>query len=127
MSILTSLISCMSGDSSTNTFANGGIVYEHLPVDFDSSKTWIVFGYASSGNELVLSTNNALCNYNLNVQVVSQSINNVIDTSERLIAYLINYSDDNLNDISLVDDDLNLNLERNVYYKTVNFDVIFTN
>jgi len=127
MAFLTDLITCMSGDTSTNNFADGGIVFEHLPVDFDTNKTWIVFGYSNTGNAGVLGNNNVISNYNLSIQVVSPLAATVLDTANRLTDYLNSYSIDNLISIILSNDSLDLNIEKNVYYKTLNYDVLYVN
>lgn len=121
------LLNVMTGDTSLNAYATGGIRYEHLPVDFDSSKDWIVFSYTSMGNTDTLDFNNVMSEYNLMVQVISLELVNTINMADRIINYLVNVTSNNMGDIILIDDDVNINTEKNVYYRTMNFGVIYKN
>jgi hypothetical protein len=127
MAILTDLIVAMTADTSVNTFATGGIKYDHLPVDFDATKNWVVFGYSSNGNINTIDHINVASEYTLNVQLISPTLATLESTSDVLIDHLISYDVGNLRSITLVDDDLNIDTERVIYYKTLNFNVLYIN
>lgn len=127
MGFLADIITLMTGDASINNYVNGGIRYEHLPTDFRNDQNWIVFGYTVNDTTDTLSTKNVFTEYNLEIQVVSPSSTTVLDMSDRLTSYLQNYSSISIGDITLLDDDLNFNSEKAVYYKTLNYNVIYRN
>lgn len=125
------LLTVMTNDSSLNEYVTGGIVYEHLPIDFDANKDWVVFSYIARGNTDTLQSNNVISEYNLEVQTISKSIVNTINMADRLINYLVNVHRDAssyyMGDIILEGDSVDINTEKDVYFRTMNFGVIYIN
>lgn len=122
------LVDALTGDSSINELVTGGIRYEHLPEDFNSSLDWIVFGYTGNEETRTIDGNGVITNYGLQVQVISQTMTNVLTLGEMVKNYLTSYDDGSkIRDVAFVDDDVAFDLERKVYYQTSNYDVLFIN
>lgn len=122
------LVDAISGDSSINALVTGGIRYEHLPEDFNSSLDWIVFGYTGNEETRTLDGAGIITNYGLQVQIISQTMTNVLTLGDMVKTYLTGYDDGaNIRDIAFVDDDVAFDLEKKVYYVTSNYDVLFIN
>lgn len=122
------LVDAISGDSSINALVTGGIRYEHLPEDFNSSLDWIVFGYTGTEETRTLDGSGIITNYGLQVQIISQTMTQLLTLGDMVKSYLTRYDDGaNIRDIAFVDDDVAFDLERKVYYMTSNYDVLFIN
>lgn len=122
------IVDAISGDSSINDLVTGGIRYEHLPEDFNSSLDWIVFGFTGNEETRTLDGNGIIMKYGLQVQVISQTMTNVLTLGDMVKTYLTGYDDGaNIRDIAFVDDDVAFDLEKKVYYVTSNYDVLFIN
>lgn len=122
---LEDLIEFISDDPSVNSLLSGGIVFDHLNINFDANKDWIVFNYFSEGGTDVSGEKNAVEEYTLEVQVISKSINSVVNISDALNAHLTAYPNKWEMDISLSDDNLDWNSEKEVYFKTIKYRILY--
>lgn len=125
--LIDDLILIMKADPSLNAYATGGIKYEHLPIDFDGNKDWIIFSYTKTGTVDTLCLNDVITELNLNVQVISKTLSNTEKMADRLTKYLINVTSNNFNSIILSDDDVNINSEKDIYYRTLDYGVNYNN
>lgn len=122
---LNDLIDFISADSSVNSLLTGGMIFDHLPTNFDADKDWIVFGYSINDIIGVFGNKNALTNYELDVQVVSKNINSIETISNYLNDHLITYPNEWSIDATLSDMDLDWSSEREVYYKTLKYNILY--
>jgi hypothetical protein len=128
MTFLDQLIICITGDASVNVLVTGGIVYEHLPKDFNSTKDWIVFSYTRSGGIDTLGQTDFAVEYDLNIQTISQNLASAITLTETLNNHFRTYDDGKIRYVSLFDEgDNGFNSEKAVYYKNTNYDILYTN
>lgn len=118
---LTDLQTCMNADTSVNALVDGGIVFEHLPVNFDVKKYWVVYSYSATGMTDVMGAKRVLSEFNVLVQIIGPSIVKVIEIADLLDEHLINYYESGIVDVVLTSDDLDLDTEKAVYFKTQNF------
>jgi hypothetical protein len=125
MAFIDDLITVMTSDVSLNTWTTGGIVYENLPVDFDFKKDWIVFGYSSAGYVDTLGQTSVISYYDLEVQVISPLVTNVIRSSNELISLLRNYNANGICFSGLISDGIDINAEKDIYYNTLSFNVTY--
>lgn len=122
------LVDIMTGDPSINDLATGGIKYDTLGTNFNTSQDWIVFDYAGTGEDRTIDIEGLVSYYGLQVQAISMSMNNVLLLRDLLKTYLSTYDDgENVRVISFVNDDLSFDAEFKVHYATLNFDIIFVN
>jgi len=119
------LLTLMTSDSSLNTLVTGNIVYNHLPVDFNTSKTHIVFNFAKVEDIPCMNATTVYSNYNLECQLVAPDLTDVVDIAEELNTYLTNYSNNNFIEINFRDEVVNFNTEKGVYYKNHNFTIMY--
>jgi len=121
------LIICITSDASLNSLANGGIRFDHLPTDFNSKKSWIVFDYELEDTIQTLDDNSFAEYYNVTVQIVSKNMMDTINIFDRLSIYLNSYDDGKIRAITqLPGDPRDYDTEKGVYYKNANFSVLYT-
>lgn len=127
MAFIDDLIICITGDPSINSLITGKVVYEKLPVDFNTQKEWIVFSYTYNNGVDVLGRKNIMTYYDLDIQAISSTDTTVTDIANLLSDYLINYDDGKIRDIAKTEDNLDFNPEKKVYFKTLRFSVLYIN
>lgn len=124
MDFLTDLITCLTSDTSTNSWATGDIQYNHLPINFDKTKNWIVFWY--SGNSIdTMGYKAVYSEYELNIQLISEDLDSIINIFNTLNEYLLVYKTNELEFILSEDSDPEFNLEKAVYFKTIKYRVLY--
>jgi len=122
------LVDMITGDTSVNALATGGIKYEHLPVDFNSDLDWVVFGYTADNELRTLDGAGSITYYGLEVQTISKSMTNVLALSETIRTYLSSYDDgSNIRDVAFDTDGISYNPEKQVYYLTANYSILYVN
>lgn len=122
---LQDLVEFIASDASVNLLATGGIVFDHLAVNFDANKNWIVFNYFNDGNESSFGTKNALENYVLDVQIISKNVTSIDDISNALTTHLTTYPNSWGIDATISDDNLDWSSEKEVYFKTIKYNILY--
>jgi len=127
MSFITNFKTIIEGDASINNILSGGIKFDHLPEDFDISKSWLVWNYRVSSQNDSLSTNNCYTVYSIPITVTATDsvvMNNICDL---VITYLNNKTTANFPDIHLLSDSKITTLSRqaNAYQNALEFEAIY--
>lgn len=127
--IIDDLIIAMTGDASVNALVTGDITYEHLPVNFNTAKNYVVFTLTSTLDTHTLDRKNAISEYEVTVQSISQDLPTVLSISNLLKTHLNGYDDKaRLRDITHVNDnDVDSDLEKGVYFQTSIYNVLYVN
>jgi hypothetical protein len=120
------LYTFLSGDSSLNNWANGGLYYLGVPVNADESYNYIVYNYNERNDLNSLDTVAHTSIYNLEVQLISTD---VISWPYNIYKdYILNYDSGNIRNIELSDTEINnYDSERDMFYTTMIFDLTYTN
>lgn len=122
---LNDLIEFITDDASVNAQLNGGIIFDHLETNFDANKEWIVFNYSANGGTDVKGLKNAVEEYSLSAQIISKSIAKIDTISTLLNAHLTAYPNEWEMDISISDDNLDWSPEKEVYFKTIKYNILY--
>ena len=122
---LQDLIEFITGDTSVNELLTGGVVFDHLETNFDANKEWIVFNYSTNGGTDVQGCKMAVEEFDLDVQIVSKDVTKIDEISALLNAHLTVYPNEWDMDIVINDDDLDWSPEKEVYFKTINYNVLY--
>lgn len=104
MSFQTTIKNIMLADTSVNSLADGGIYFDILPANFNLNKTWIVYNYIESERIDVLSEKNVITMYSFYVKVISPDTTKLLNISDEVNRYLVNYTSTNILDISYLND-----------------------
>lgn len=127
MSFISDLKTLLTSDTSTNNFATGGIK-EHLPVNYDITKNWVTYSYVETENLNTLDYNDIGASYVVDVLFISPIIGSIQTLTPTFHNYLINYRDDHIKDISLVEaEEIYIDVERELYYQTIRYEVLYLN
>jgi len=121
------LIICITGDASLNSMATGGIRFDHLPTDFNTSKNWVVFDYELEDTIETIGDSSFVEYYNVTVQIVSKNMMDTINIFDRLSTYFGSYDDGKIRAIAQSPGDpRDFDTEKRVYYKNANFSMLYT-
>lgn len=128
MGFLSDITTLITSDTSTNSFATGGIKFEHLPVNWDLTKNWLVFSYVEAESIDTLDANHIGSSFVLEVELISPTLSEIQSLTPTLNSYLLNYRDDNIKDISISEIAENyVDTERGIFSKTLRYDVLYLN
>lgn len=122
---LNDLIEFITNDASVNAQLTGGMIFDHLETNFDANKEWVVFNYSTNGGTDVQGLKSAIEEFNLDVQVISKDITKIDAISTLLNAHLTTYPNEWGMDITISDDDLDWSPEKEVYFKTIKYDILY--
>jgi hypothetical protein len=123
---LDDLIEFISADASVNSLVTGGIVFPHLPTDFDSSKDWIVFEFSLIESIRVQGDKSAMEKYELSLQVVSKDIEAVETIAGTLDNYVITYPNDwGIDAYPTANSKPDFDTTTEVYYKTLKYNILY--
>lgn len=122
---LDDFIEFISADTSINNMCTGGIRFDHLPTDFDADKEWIVFGFSINEIYGCAGDKNALTRFDLEIQVVSKNIVVVESLASALNEHLLTYPNGWGIDSYLLDESIDWNSEKEVYFKTLKYNVLY--
>ena len=125
MSFATDLNYLMTNDTSLNTYCEGGIMYENLPENFNLTKDWIVYSF-NKASQMSCLGNTFATNYNLTIKIISNSTIDLETISDHLVTYLNGNDYNGIIDIIFESDNHTLDLEKNIYMNTLQFNVIYS-
>ena len=125
MSFSIDLNTLMTSDPSLNAYANGGIHYENLPENFEITKDWIVYSFNKSSQDFCLGSSPAITRYNVYIKIISTDTVRCEAMNDRTVAYLNGNTSGNIQDIRFVSDDHSVDLDKNIYMNSLNFEVLY--
>ena len=114
MSFGTEIYSKMISSSSINSQVEG-IYFEHLPENFDLTKTYIVFSFKKETGISTLQTQDLLKNYKLYVKTITPNNDTLLSLSDTLQTYLVGVVDSTIRYIEFIGDNHSLDLEKGIY------------
>jgi hypothetical protein len=117
----------IEGDPSINAMITGEIRLSHLEIDYDISKSWLVWDYKVLTQTDTLSKNNCFTEYSIPITITATDsvvMNNICDL---VINYLNNKTTTNFPDIHLVSDSKTtvLSRQKNAYQNSLEFNATY--
>lgn len=125
MSFATDLAYLMTNDSSLNSWCDGGIHYENLPENFEITKDWIVYSFNKTGQNSCLDSQASFTEYAVIVKIVGNDTVEVETVNDYLVEYLNGNSYNGIQDIIFTGDIHTLDLDKNIYMNTLNFNALY--
>lgn len=125
MSFSTDFKALITADSSINYDIKGGIHWENLPENFEISKNWIVYSFAKGDQESCLTSTAAFTRYNIALKVICTDSIVLERVSDRIVSYLGGNSYGNIADVLFIGDSHSLDLDKNIYINTLQFNALY--
>lgn len=127
MSFISDFRTIIEGDSSLNALITGDIKFDHLPEDFDISKTWIAWNYRVLDQINSLDKNNCYTTYSIPITITATDsvvMNNICDRVKTVLNDTVTTK---FVDIFLVSDSKITTLSRptNAYQNSLEFNAIY--
>ncbi len=126
MAFSTDIYHLMTNDSSINSWIDGGIHYENLPENWDITQNWVVYSFNKTAQESCLGSNTAFMRYALLVKVIAHDTVTLETISDRTVSYLNGQSHNGIMDIRFLNDSHSLDLDKNIYMNTMNFEALYS-
>ena len=127
MAFINDLVDVMTGDASINALITGGIRYGFLPTGFDNTKEWLEFSHTLQSEDKTLDCFESSL-YNIETQISSPSEDKLLAIWNLLKPYLTSYDDGSkIRDVSFDTDGISYNPEKQVYYLTANYSILYVN
>ncbi len=124
MSFSTDLNYIMTHDASLNSYCSGGIEYEKIPEDSDLDSTWIVYSFAKQSPISDVNGTIFMNKYSVTIKLITNDTAELELISDYLTNYLNNKTYNNILDTTFIDDLHSLELEKNIYMNTLNFEML---
>lgn len=115
----------MTNDVSLSAWCDGGIHYENLPENFEITKDWIVYSFNKTSQNSCLDSTPSFFEYSLIVKIVARDTVKLETVNDYLIEYLDGNSYNGIQDILFTGDVHTLDLDKNIYMNTLNFNVLY--
>ncbi len=125
MSYGTDINTLMKADASLNAYCNGGIYFENLPDSFDLSENWIGYSFRKSDQINYMNSDNAYTTYTIVAKVIASDTATLESISDRLVTYLNNKNQGGIVDIWFNSDNHTMDLEKQVYMNSLEFDSFY--
>ena len=125
MSFSVDLNYLMTNDPSINEWCDGGIQYENLPENFELTKDWIVYSFNKTNQGSCLNSSRAYTEYAIVIKIVSQDTFKLETMNDYLIEYLDGQTYNGIADILFTGDSHTLDLDKNIYMNTLNFNALY--
>jgi len=109
-------------DASLVAYCDGGIYYENLPDNFDLTDTWIVYSFRKNDQTNCLDSKNVYTTYQITVKIVASDTLVLETISDYLVEYLNDNEQGGIKDIWFTNDDHTVDLEKQIYMNSINFD-----
>jgi hypothetical protein len=115
----------MSIDNSLNAYCTGGIYYENLPENFELGNNWIVYSFSKISQENCLGNTDTFTRYMIYLKIVTTDTLTLETINDYVVNYLNSSIYGNIQDIVFVGDNHTIDLDKNIYMNTLNFDCIY--
>jgi len=125
MSFATDLNYIMHNDSSLNSYCTGGIHYENLPENFELVRDWIVYSFNKYLQENCLDQKEAFTRYSIQLKIVANDTIQLETINDHTVDYLNNTIYGGIQDLMFTGDNHTVDLEKNIYMNTLQFDAIY--
>jgi len=125
MSFVTDLHYIMKNDSSLNTYCVGGINFENLPENWEIIKDWIIYSFNKASQQNCMNSSEVFTTYNIVLKIVATDTLKLETINNYVVDYLNNKTYNGIQDINFVSDIHTLDLDKNIYMNTLNFDAIY--
>lgn len=125
MSFSTDLYYLMSTDTSLNSYCENGIHYKNLPENFELTKNWVVYSFNKISQLSCLESVILAINYNIFVDIISNSTEDLETISDYLVNYLNGKTYNKISYIIFIEDNHSLDLEKQLYKNSLIFEAIY--
>lgn len=115
----------MNNDASLNAWCDGGIHYENLPENFELTKDWIVYSFNKINQGSCLNSAPMYIEYALIVKIVARDTVKLETVNDYVMEYLDGKEYLGIQDILFTGDSHTLDLDKNIYMNTLNFNALY--